>query len=137
GESRRADRPPVPADVVNLAALGDGAASYVATLEDYAYLGADVICVYDGYGDPRNASSRRESPVFKVIGYMPLLTRGEQGPPLGARGLWPGFDDRAGDASELSCDRESAAYCETMIATVNWAVSHGASVVVVTPPYVS
>jgi hypothetical protein len=140
-ESDRWNFPGVPTDVVNLAAIGDGAASYVGTLEAYAYLGADVVCVYDGYAEPRNAGTRRESAIFSRIGYLPILPAligGDHRWAGGARpAVAPALDDRRGDASALSCERESAGYCASMIATVHWAIAHHASVTVVTPPYLS
>src|SRR6202040_255683 len=38
-----------PTTVVGLAEVGAGAGSYIATLQDYAYLDPDAICIYDGY----------------------------------------------------------------------------------------
>jgi hypothetical protein len=138
GESPR--RPAVPANVVNLAAIGDGAASYVDTLEHYAPLGADIIGIYDGYADPSRPSSRRASPVFNAFGYLPLIPawmNGDQAPLRGDRLVWSGYDDDRGDVSAMSCERLSAAYCGAMIAAVDWALAHHDAVVIVTPPFVS
>jgi hypothetical protein len=140
-ESQRWNFPGVPTDVVNLAAAGDGAASYVDTLEDYDYLHPDMICVYDGYDDPRNASSRRASPVFRATGYLPLLPslmRGDHRWTTGSETpIWTALDDRQGDPGAASCAGASAPYCGSMIAAVDWAIAHRESVVIVTPPYLS
>ena len=46
------------------------------TLQDYAYLDYDVAVLYDGYNDLRHANRRvfrRDSPVFRLTGYFPIL----------------------------------------------------------------
>lgn len=61
--------------VVNLAYNNEGAHSYRFTLEDYAYLKYDAVLFYSGYNDLsiNLAVYRHTSPVFRLIGYMPIL----------------------------------------------------------------
>jgi hypothetical protein len=65
--------------VVNLAYNNEGAYSFKFTLQDYAYLDYDVVSFHSGYNDlilDPNANRsvyRRESPVFRAVGYMPIL----------------------------------------------------------------
>lgn len=68
------------ASVVNLAYNNEGAYSFRFTLEDYKYLNYDVVCLYEGYNDmmgdptkPNTSVFRRDSPVFKLTGYMPIF----------------------------------------------------------------
>ena len=124
--------------VVSLAEVGAGAGTYVETLEDYAYLDPDAICLYDGYA-PVNGDAvgggRRASSVFRRTGYLPALA----GPGAlrlpAAVPIAPELrDDAAGD---VSCAGVSAAYCAAMVNAVDWSLAHGKHVVVVVPPYVS
>ena len=62
--------------VVNLGYPKEGAWSLRSTLDDYAYLGYDLAIVYAGYNDlrrPNFRAFRRDSPVFRATGYLPLL----------------------------------------------------------------
>lgn len=65
--------------VVNLAYNNEGAYSYRFTLDDYRFLGSDVVVLYEGYNDlmgenGHNTSvARHESLVFRLTGYMPML----------------------------------------------------------------
>jgi len=74
--------------VVNLGAPGQGAFGFRYDLEDYAYLRYDAAILYEGYNDlgardlPRAVPARsgpnyflwrRESPVFRLTGYFPVL----------------------------------------------------------------
>ena len=74
--------------VVNLGAPAQGAFGFRFDLADYAYLRYDVAILYEGYNDlgatdlpeavpPRDAVNtllwRRQSPVFRATGYMPIL----------------------------------------------------------------
>src|SRR5215471_9014105 len=74
--------------VVNLGAPAQGAFGFQFDLADYAYLQYDVAILYEGYNDlgatdlpeavpPREAVNtllwRRQSPVFRATGYMPIL----------------------------------------------------------------
>lgn len=74
--------------VVNLGAPAQGAFGFQFDLADYAYLHYDVAILYEGYNDlgavdlpnavpPRDEVNtllwRRQSPVFRMTGYMPVL----------------------------------------------------------------
>jgi lysophospholipase L1-like esterase len=63
--------------VVNLAYNNEAAYSFRFTMEDYAYLDYDVVVLYEGYNDlgdePRYQVFRRESPFFRLTGYMPIF----------------------------------------------------------------
>jgi lysophospholipase L1-like esterase len=62
--------------VLNLGANSEGAHSFTQTLNDYDYLGADVVIFYSGYNDlggPNYYNSRHRSPLFALTGYLPLL----------------------------------------------------------------
>ena len=72
--ARRIRRGPV--RVVNLAYLNERAYSFRFTLEDYKYLDYDVALLYTGYNDlgrPNTFVYRRQSPVFRLSGYLPML----------------------------------------------------------------
>jgi hypothetical protein len=64
--------------VVNLAYNNEGAFAFRPTLEDYAYLGLDIAILYEGYNDlgdePLRGVYRRRSAVFRLTGYLPILT---------------------------------------------------------------
>ena len=78
-----------PADVVNLGIPTDSARTFVATLNDYEYLHADVAMFYEGYNDlglnvnpPKNPLNptvthymewRHQSPIFRWTGYFPIF----------------------------------------------------------------
>lgn len=64
-----------PVTVVNLAWNGEGAHSFRFTLEDYDYLDPDVVILYSGYNDFsfNNLVFRRESAIFRLTGYLPIL----------------------------------------------------------------
>jgi hypothetical protein len=68
-----------PVTVVNLAYNNEGAYAFKPTLEDYAYLDCDIVSLHSGYNDltpdPEINRSvyRRDSPVFRATGYMPVL----------------------------------------------------------------
>ena len=66
--------------VVNLAYNNEGAYSFAFTLRDYAYLNYDLVFLYEGYNDlmgdpsaPNVSIFRRESPVFRLTGYLPIF----------------------------------------------------------------
>ena len=62
--------------VVNLGYVREGAWSFHATLADYAYLDYDVAVLYEGYNDlryPNRHAFRRDSPIFRLTGYFPIL----------------------------------------------------------------
>jgi lysophospholipase L1-like esterase len=72
--------------VVNLGAPGQGAYGFTADLADYAYLDYDMVILYEGYNDlgrpmdfdraagvVNHYQWRRQSPVFRLTGYFPIL----------------------------------------------------------------
>lgn len=65
--------------VVNLGYNSEGAYSFRFTLQDFAYLDYDLVCLYEGYNDlmgdnqPNLAVYRRDSPIFRLTGYFPIL----------------------------------------------------------------
>ena len=74
--------------VVNLGAPAQGAFGFRYDLEDYAYLHFDAAILYEGYNDlgdrdlpdavpartgPNYFLWRRQSPVFRLTGYLPVL----------------------------------------------------------------
>ena len=66
--------------VANLAYNNEGAYSFVYTIDDYKYLDYDIVCLYEGYNDmmgdptrPNTSVFRRDSPVFKLTGYLPIF----------------------------------------------------------------
>ena len=69
--------PPAAIHVANLAYNNEGAYSFRFTLEDYATLGVDAVVFYEGYNDldptPNRRVFRRSSPVFRLIGYLPIF----------------------------------------------------------------
>jgi lysophospholipase L1-like esterase len=73
-QARHADRV---IHVVNLGYNNEGAFAFLPTLTDYQYMKFDIVCLYEGYNDhgtrPNVQVFRRESPVFRAFGYLPLL----------------------------------------------------------------
>lgn len=134
----RTKYPGTPTDVLNLAMAGDGAGAYVTTLEDYAYLKPDAVCIFDEYTGPEPAGAvRHASAVFTATGYLPitgpLAHRASVAPRPAA--LDPSLGDSA--AGDVSCSGLARAHCAGVIAAVAWITAHGMTVIVVTPPYVS
>jgi hypothetical protein len=77
---RELTKPEQPISVVNLAYNNEGAYSLQFTLEDYLWLDYDLAVLYDGYNDVTyNAPDmnrqvyRRDSPVFRWTGYLPIF----------------------------------------------------------------
>jgi lysophospholipase L1-like esterase len=69
-----------PFSVVNLGYNNEGAYSFRFTLEDFAYLQPDIVCLYEGYNDLMGDGNggnptiyRHSSPLFRATGYFPLL----------------------------------------------------------------
>jgi hypothetical protein len=65
-----------PVRVVNLGFNSQGAYAFVYNLADYASLDYDAALLYEGYNDleaPNEFVGRRESVVFRMFGYYPLL----------------------------------------------------------------
>jgi hypothetical protein len=63
--------------VINLGMNSQGAYSFRFTLEDYLRLDYDAVILYEGYNDlgdsPNQYVGRRESPIFRLTGYYPVL----------------------------------------------------------------
>jgi len=64
--------------VVNLGYNNEGAYSFNATLDDYAWLRYDLALLYEGYNDliytrPNTQIFRHDSPMFRFTGYMPIF----------------------------------------------------------------
>ena len=68
-----------PVKVVNLGFNNEGAFAFVPNLEDFEYLDYDVIVLYEGYNDlpgdegPNRSVYRRDSAVYRAVGYYPIL----------------------------------------------------------------
>lgn len=126
--------------LVNLADRSVGAGVYVAMLRDYEYLQPDLICIYDGYdmlpGDipPRG---RRESLVFRMVGYLPIRSAALVRPADPAIAVAPVLQDTPAQVGDPSCAGLSASYCAAMAQAVSFALDRGIPVVVATPPYIS
>ncbi len=62
--------------VVNLGYNAEGAYAMRKTLDDFAWLEPDIIVLYEGYNDLGGINTnvfRRDSPVFRSTGYLPIL----------------------------------------------------------------
>jgi hypothetical protein len=68
-----------PISAVNLGYNNEGAYSFLYTLQDYEYLDYDIVVLYEGYNDlgdpepPNTSVFRRQSGVFNLTGYFPIL----------------------------------------------------------------
>jgi hypothetical protein len=68
-----------PVRVVNLGFNNEGAFAFKPNLEDFSYLGYDVVVLYEGYNDlpgdegPNRSVYRRNSAVYRAFGYYPIL----------------------------------------------------------------
>ena len=69
-----------PYKAVNLGYNNEGAFSFAFTLKDYEKLQYDLVCLYEGYNDmmsnpekPNTSVFRHDSPVFRLIGYLPIF----------------------------------------------------------------
>jgi hypothetical protein len=128
--------------VSNLSEPAVGADSYIDTLRGYAYLRPDAIVVFDGYdalaGLPPHA--RRQSIVYRTLGYLPLLPARTLARPEWMSDADGGIADllRSDDqTNDVSCAGRSNAYCSAMAATVAFALEQGYPVLVASPPTVS
>ena len=77
---RELTSPAKPISVVNLGYNNEGAYSLRFTLEDYLWLHYDVAVLYEGYNDvqltPPDVNRqvfRRDSPIFRLTGYLPIF----------------------------------------------------------------
>jgi hypothetical protein len=65
--------------VVNLGYHQEAAIAFMPTLRSYDYLNYDIAILYEGYNDilgdaaPNNTQRRHGSPVFRALGYFPVL----------------------------------------------------------------
>jgi len=129
--------------VVNLAEPRAGADSYIETLRAYRYLDPDVVCIFDGYdllsGTPPHG--RRQSLVFRSVGYLPVLPARIAGRPAWLSdpdgGIAEILRDDAAASADVTCEGASAVYCAAMADTVRFALGQRYAVVVVSPPSVS
>jgi hypothetical protein len=128
-------------EVLNLSAVGDGAASYAATLRAYAYLEPYAAVLYDGFagvGLTGSGGARSESRLFRATGYFPIAGFLAGGASLSAadRAVVDPIlrDDATGD---VSCTGDSRAYCSAIADAVAAALGRVSRVAVVTPPYIS
>jgi len=87
--ARRNSGAVAPVTVVNLGIPTDSARTFVATLNDYAYLRGDIAIFYEGYNDlgfdtnpAKNTTNpavshylawRHQSPIFRWTGYFPIF----------------------------------------------------------------
>jgi hypothetical protein len=78
-EELRKARPGTPITVVNLGYNNEGAFAALPTLEDYRFLDYDIVILYHGYNDRAGDAAvntqvyRRQSAVFRLTGYSPIL----------------------------------------------------------------
>jgi hypothetical protein len=129
--------------MVNLAQPRVSADSYVDTLRRYAFLGADVVSVFDGYdaieGLPPHA--RERSLVFRSVGYLPILPARLLGQPAWLSDADGGTLDMLQqgqtEPADVSCAGASKAYCAAMADTVRFVLQSGRPIVVASPPFVS
>jgi len=131
-----------PFSVVNLSEPQAGADTYAATLDHYAFLAPDVVCIFDGYdtleGLPPHA--REHSLMFRTTGYLPVLPERLlrrpawlSDPDLGVAPMLR--DDSA--AADVSCAATSHAYCDAITRTVRAVLARRQLAVVASPPIVS
>ena len=62
-----------PVTIVNLGRLGALPESYPDTLDHFAYLQPDIVCVYDDLGVRGAAPTEGSSAIFEFTGYSPIL----------------------------------------------------------------
>jgi hypothetical protein len=182
---RERSRNRAPVTVVNLGMNTEGVYAFRFNLEDYLYLDYDAAIFYEGYNDHRREDPnyvvlRRDSPVFRLTGYYPILpvflrekamalrAGGDLGaayagktvfkPNLADRTTAAALEtsvavsealgrqlDRVANASPVPTDRIRVTdagcpdqwkfYCGAMFDAIQFALSHGKKVLVVTQPY--
>ena len=63
--------------VANLGYPNEAAYSFQFTMDDYEHLASDMFILYEGYNDlgdePRYQVFRRDSPIFRATGYLPIF----------------------------------------------------------------
>lgn len=73
------DRLHRPVTVANLGYNNEGAYAFVPNLEDFSYLDYDLVILYEGYNDltgdedVNTSAFRRQSAIFRLTGYFPIL----------------------------------------------------------------
>jgi hypothetical protein len=78
-DSKLRERIDRPVRVINLGFNNEGAFAFVPNLEDFEYLDYDVVVLYEGYNDlpgdddVNRAVFRRNSAVYRLTGYYPIL----------------------------------------------------------------
>lgn len=138
----RAGNARLQATVVNLAAPGDGPASYLATLEDYASLGGDVVCILNDADTPHAGSTqpwRRQSGIYRLTKYFPLLpvviADGLAAASVSAPPMPPVVSPGGREpATAADCTGEFKPYCDSLTATVQQLLADGRRVMVVVAP---
>jgi len=115
-----------PITVVNLATPYDHVSAFEGTLDDYAWLRDDVVCLYIGHDDSapsREAARvgwRRQSAIFRAYGYLPILPSLVATPPAAAV-VHEDDDD----------------YLAALDRSIVHALANGRRVIVVTHPFIT
>jgi hypothetical protein len=146
----RPNRPLQPIVAINLGQLGASPASYVSTIEHFAYLRPDYIGIFDDLGEPGPNRPFDASGIFTLTGYRPMLplvlqekgrvTRNRLlGAPLEYSGDALAFADRtlarvAAAGNTTSAALSGDAYASAMAAAIGAAHEHARGVVVVLSP---
>lgn len=111
--------------VVNLGEPDDAVLSMRPTLHDSRYLGAAVVCLYIGDERPspdrdrQTQGWRRQSPVYRSVGYLPAL------PHLFVPGYWPAPGAVAVTAGPHAGVAESDAAWQEYAAALDAAIAEG------------
>jgi hypothetical protein len=136
--------------VANLSQPNDTAARAGDALRDYHHLGFDIAAIVTGYNDLPGAvltpQGRRDSALFRTAGYLPVLPAIVRGLPLvppapevptdiGWIRTHAGEID--GDRQPRPCEPMWSRYCDAVADAVDYSLSQGQRVLVVTEPYVS
>ena len=116
-----------PIAVVNLASPYDRVAAFEGTLDDYAWLHDDVVCLYIGHDDPApsveatRSGWRRQSAIFRSFGYLPALT------PL----VWPL------SAARVDVRERDDGYLAALDRAIAHALAGGRRLIVATHPFIT
>jgi hypothetical protein len=122
---------------LNLAQPSALAGSYASTIEHFAYLRPDGICLYDDLGVGGAPLLEESSGLYARTGYLPALplVLGEKRSPiLRAAGAMLGRADRALARPRREREADAHAYVAAMLRAVDVAAQHARSVVVVLGP---
>ncbi len=149
--------------VANLGFNSEGAYAFTDTIRDYRSLQPDIVVLYEGYNDliadtPNRLQRRHGSPIFRLTGYFPMLpivlrdkadsmARGGSGGRVVfgvAADAIEGLGRQLGRLSDHPAEAQSPAaanrwhaYCDAVTRAIAEARSQGASVLVVSQPYIS